>query len=311
MTLARQRTLEEVGEFGLIERVRKMNPKGAGVELGIGDDTAVVKIGNKKILFTTDMILEGKHFDLNEATGFEIGWKALAVNLSDIAAMGGLPTHAVVAVGLPGKLSLNFVREIYRGIRALCRRFRVSVVGGDTNASEKLVVSVALLGEANFRVVAKRSDAKPGDVIFVSGPLGGSYASKKHLRFVPRIREAQFLMKHTRLHAMMDISDGLASDIHRLAEKSGVGACLVGEAIPRLQGISLNQALTDGEDFELLFTLSAKEASKLSLLVHGRHGLPPFSPIGKIMPKSYGIRLLGSGGKNEPLACKGFDHYRK
>lgn len=305
-----QKTLKEAGEFGLIERIRRMMPGAPAVLMGIGDDTAVLRIGNKKVFFTTDMILEDRHFRMSEATGFEIGWKALAVNISDIAAMGGIPTHAVVALGAPGDLSLNFIHEIYTGIRTLARRFHVTVVGGDTNASDKLVVSVSLLGEAVRGLVATRSAAKAGDVVFVSGFLGGSRASKKHLRFVPRIKESQFLMKHTQMHAMMDISDGLASDIHRITERSGVGACLSSEAIPCTPGVHLGQALTEGEDFELLFTLSPKEAAKLMVSSAARRGLAPFHAVGKIMPKAYGVRLVGANGKDEILPAKGFDHFK-
>ncbi|OGW80401.1 MAG: thiamine-phosphate kinase [Omnitrophica bacterium RIFCSPHIGHO2_02_FULL_51_18] len=310
VSAGRLRTLRQAGEFGFIERVRKMLPKGAGVELGIGDDAAVLKIGNKTVLFTTDMIIEDKHFRLGQASGFEIGWKALGVNLSDIAAMGGVPTHAVVALGAPGDLPLRFAHDIYRGIRAAARRFRVNIIGGDTNASKKLILSIALLGEANQGKVTRRSGAKLGDIIFVSGTLGGSYASKKHLRFTPRIKESQFLLRHFDVHAMMDISDGLASDIFRLTEASRVGACLSTAAIPCTPGVHFGQALTEGEDFELLFTLSPKEASKLALVSGKKRGLASFCPVGKIMPKSYGVRLVDANGKGGPLEDKGFDHFK-
>ncbi len=302
-------TLKETGEFGFIDRIRKMLPCGTGVERGIGDDAAVLRIGNKKVLFTTDMILEDRHFVLGEASGFEIGWKALSVNLSDIAAMGGVPTHAVVALGMPARLPLRFAVDITKGICALARRFRVNVVGGDTNASEKLIVSVALLGEAPHGLVTTRSGARPGDIVFVSGFLGGSAASRKHLRFIPRLREAGFLTAHFNVHAMMDISDGLASDIHRLCEQSGTGVCLSEEAIPRQATVTLKQALTDGEDFELLFTLSAKDAARL-VLFRPKRSLTPFHEVGKIMPKPYGIRLVTADGASRPLKPAGFDHYR-
>lgn len=303
------RSMREIGEFGFIEMLRRHAGKGRGVELGIGDDAAVLRFGRRRLLLTTDMILEGVHFQIGAATGFEIGWKALAVNVSDIAAMGGVPAYAVTAIGVPPRLPLRFVREIYAGLRASARLFRVSIVGGDTNASEKLVLSVALLGETDPRGVARRSGAKPGDTIFVSGVLGGSYDSKKHLRFIPRMKEARFLMRHFKVHAMMDISDGLASDIRRICERSGTGARLEEAAIPRLSDVSLKQALCDGEDFELLFTLSPKDAARLRHFSKQRT-LAPFHAVGTIMPDAYGIRLVGRDGRQKRLSPNGFDHFK-
>lgn len=302
--------LSELGEFGLIEVLRKKIKTGASVRLGIGDDTAVVRPGaGRELLFTTDMLIEDRHFKLSDATAFEIGWKALAVNVSDIAAMGGVPTHAVAAVGLPKNLTLDFVSELYQGLRSLAKCFKVNIVGGDTNQSDKLIIAVSLLGEVKRGAFVSRGGAKPGDVIFVTGSLGGSYASQKHLNFTPRLDEARFLVSHFKINSMIDISDGLASDIRRIAEESGVGAVLSKEAIPvsRFAG-DFNAALTDGEDFELLFTLSPKEAARLT-----RHstqkGLAPFHPIGKIVEKRRGIKLVRDDRKTEPLPPKGFDHY--
>lgn len=305
------RPLGQLGEFGLIEEIRKLVfTDSKTVLLGIGDDAAVLKpSGKKRLLFTTDMLIEDEHFRLKEATPFEIGWKALAVNLSDIAAMAGAPTHAVISMGLPKKLRFGFVRELYRGMETLARRFKVNLVGGDTNRSEKLVLSVALLGEADAKDYVTRSGAEPGDVIFVSGFLGGSYASKKHLHFMPRIEEARFLTRHFKIHAMIDLSDGLSSDICRIAEASRVGAFLAKGSIPLSKfARDVNAAMNDGEDFELLFTLSPKEAARLTLYPFGKKGTS-FHPIGRIVEKKYGVRLVDKSGKSAPLAGKGFDHF--
>ena len=304
--------MKTIGEFGLIRQIRNTtrvsNP---AVLMGIGDDTAVIRGSSKKdMLFTTDMLIEGIHFEITEASPYEIGRKALAVNLSDIAAMGGWPTVAVVAVGLPPDLPPKFVRELYEGIEDLASSFNVSIVGGDTNRSGKIVISVALLGEVEKNKALLRSGAKEGDVIFVTGLLGGSYASKWHLNFIPRLEESRFLSRHFKIHAMIDISDGLASDIHRVCEESGVGAILSQEAIPVSPFAKKREAaLTDGEDFELLFTLSPKEAARLTLYSSDRN-IGPFWPVGKIVPRRQGIKMTGPRGSVKDLPEKGYDHFK-
>jgi thiamine-monophosphate kinase len=304
------KTLANVGEFGLIERLRKKIKKGSGVRLGIGDDAAVVRANRgKELLFTTDMLIEDRHFRRREATAFEIGWKALAVNVSDIAAMGGRPTYAVAAVGLPKNLGIGFADGIYKGLCALAKRFGISLVGGDANQSDKVVIAVSLLGEIKPGAFVGRGGARPGDVIFVTGSLGGSYKSRKHLRFTPRIAESQFLLKRFKIHSMIDVSDGLASDIRRIAEESGVGAVLSKEAIPVSRfAKNFEAAVTEGEDFELLFALSSKEAARLSSYPL-KKGLAPFHPIGRIVEKQRGIKLTRDDRKIEAFPQKGFDHF--
>ena len=290
------------GEFELIKKIKRWTQTDSRVVLGIGDDAAVLRSSRgRDILFTTDMLIEGYHFRLSEATPYEIGRKALAVNLSDMAAMGGLPTHAVAALGLPKKLSGIFTKNLYRGLNDLARRFHVNLVGGDTNRSDKLILSVALLGEVEKGKAVRRSGARVGDRIFVSGPLGGSYASRKHLNFIPRLKEARALVKNFDVHAMMDISDGLASDVRRLAEASGVGVLLEEKSIPvSPHAKNVRQALTEGEDFELLFTVSEKEARPL---------IKKYHEVGRVVPKKEGVRLLKKNGRTVPLAG-GFDHFK-
>ena len=290
------------GEFDLIKRIKQGTKNDARVVLGIGDDTAVLCApGNKEILFTTDMLIEDRHFRVKEATPYEIGRKALAVNLSDIAAMAGVPTHAVVAVGLPKKYTGRFLKDLNRGIQGLARQFHVNVVGGDTNRSEKVLLSVALLGEVEKGKALTRSGARVGDAVCVTGPLGGSYASKKHLNFIPRIEEARYLARHFHIHAMMDISDGLASDARRLCEASGVGIRLEEKAIPVSRHAKhVREALNEGEDFELLFTLSQKEVVRLP-----KH----CSVIGSVTRESHGLKLLKQNGAVITLRG-GFDHFQ-
>jgi thiamine-monophosphate kinase len=301
-----------MNEISFIDYLKKKVPTAKHVLAGIGDDAAVLQTRHgDKLLLTTDMLIEDQHFKCSKATGFEIGWKAMAVNISDIAAMGGLPTHAVVSVGLPKTLSVDFVKEIYKGLQAVSKRFHVSLVGGDTNASKKIVISVALLGRVGKKQLVKRAGARIGDVIFVTGFLGGSYNSKKHLNFTPRIAESQYLVNHFKIHAMMDISDGLASDIFRLAQASGVGAILSKEAIPVSESArDADQALTEGEDFELLFTLSPKEAARLTLSEPSKK-MAPFHPIGKIISRKQGVRLARANQESCILQEKGYDHFRE
>ncbi|MBI4432835.1 MAG: thiamine-phosphate kinase [Candidatus Omnitrophica bacterium] len=304
------KTLNAIGEFGLIEQIRGWVKKAdKSVVMGIGDDAAVLRLGGAKdLLFTTDMLIEDRHFRRGEATAYEIGRKALAVNVSDIAAMGGAPQCAVVALGVPSDLRVDFVKDLYKGMNDLARAFGVKLVGGDTNHSDKIIISVALLGEVGRGKAALRSGAKAGDVVFVTGELGGSYSSKKHLNFTPRIKEARYLTEHFKIHAMMDLSDGLASDLTRMSQASRVGFILSEDAIPVSKYENLQKALTDGEDFELLFTLAPRDAAKLTL-TYDRKKMAPIHPIGKVVEKKYGLRILKKDGTYSLLEGKGFEHF--
>lgn len=296
------KTLKQSGEFGWIVMAKKYCK-------GIGDDTAVLRGTKKDLLLTTDMLVEGRHFRRSQATPYEIGWKAMAVNLSDIAAMGGKPIAAVVALGAPASTTVKFLNELYRGLHAAAKRFGADIVGGDTNASKQLTLAVTLLGEVEKGKAVLRSGARLGDWIFVTGSLGGSYASKKHLRFIPRLREAQWLFKNCLVNAMMDLSDGLASDLGHICEASGVGAILNEKAIPvSSKAHTVTQALSEGEDFELLFTLSAKEGALL-LRKKIPAGFPKFTHVGWVV-KGSRVEWLRKNGRLEKLSLKGFDHYR-
>lgn len=301
--------LSALGEFGWIALIqKKLTPKKVNV-FGVGDDTAVLPGTSKNILLTTDMILEGRHFNRSDATAYEIGRKALAVNLSDIAAMAGIPKYAVVAVGLPGNLRTSYAMDILRGMKDLARRFRVEIVGGDTNRSDKIILSVTLTGEVEATKAVLRSGAKKGDWIFVSGALGGSYASKKHLRFMPQIKLARELSHFVHLNAMMDISDGLFSDLGHICKESRVGAVLMAAQIPLSNAlVTLEAALTEGEDFELLFTVSDKDARKI---LSSRAFRRKVYPVGRITDEHPGIHLLDEKGRRLYLKKKGFDHFKR
>lgn len=293
--------LSELGEFGVIELLKQYRGAGASVVKGIGDDTAVVPLDAKRyLLLTTDMLMEGVHFERN-ASPRAIGYKALACSISDIAAMGGRPRYALVSLGVPGSLSWAFVCDLYKGMDTLARKFAVAIVGGDTIKSAKLVINVAMTGEARREDVVYRKGARPGDLIFVTGPLGKSLPTGWHLRFVPRVKEARYLVRHVKPTSMIDISDGLAADLGHILGESKVGAVLDEKKIPRRAGANLRQALYDGEDFELLFTVSRRKAALLRK--------NKFYPIGEIVQRSKGLLLRDKNQRLTKINIQGYTHF--
>ena len=291
------KTVSSIGEFGLIELIRKQLRVDSRVVRGIGDDTAVLPYsGSKYLLLTTDMLAENVHFT-RRMSAEDVGHKALACNISDIAAMGGLPTFAVVSIGIPKSLPVSYVSDLYKGMQKLASQFGVSVVGGDTIKSDKIVINVALLGEVEKKYLVTRDGASSGDWIFVTGPLGGSLKSGRHLTFIPRLAQARFLVKSFKPSAMMDISDGLAGDLNHILKASKVGAQLWQQDIPRTKGSSLKQALTDGEDFELLSTLPQIQAKKL-LDWQSRTKKWFFYPVGLI-----------TSNRKQLISTKSFTHF--
>lgn len=301
-----KKKLKALGEFGLIERISRRTKVDKSVIQGIGDDAAVLRFGRDKyLLLASDMLIEGVHFRREAAPPELIGHKALAVNISDIAAMGGIPRYALISVGLPEDSSIEFADRLYEGIRKLARKFKINIVGGDTSSSPELIIDIALLGEVKKRHLTLRSGARVGDAVMVTGRLGGSRAGK-HLKFTPRLKEAQFLVKNFALHSMIDISDGLSSDLKQMVKASRVGAVIYEELIPVSNcAASLNSALNEGEDFELLFTLPEAEAKKLA-----RKSLRKFKvkQIGRIVAGKEGIKLVRPSGKAHPLPAAGFRH---
>ena len=251
------------GEFDYIAWIRRRTANSAGVIVGPGDDCAVVKPPTRPLLITTDILTEGVDFVPAETTPDAIGRKAMAVNLSDIAAMAGTPLYAVVGLVLPRAGGIAIAEGLHRGLADEAARYGVAIVGGDTNSWDGgLVVSVTLFGEASEGGAILRSGAEVGDDLFVTGPCGGSLLGR-HFTPMPRIAEAQALVRDFRIHAMIDVSDGLAADLFHVIQESGVGARLFAEAIPihadavsrsRSTGkTALHHALADGEDFELIF----------------------------------------------------------
>jgi thiamine-monophosphate kinase len=309
-----------VTEFELIERLTQALPSHPAVVVGAGDDCAVLDLGlpDRLILFKTDAVVQGVHFD-HRARPRQVGHKALGRCLSDVAAMAGQPVAAVVTLGLPPSFDPGWVEAVYAGLKALAARYQVGIVGGEVTANpERVFISVALLGTVARGKCVRRCGAQPGDAIFVTGELGGALAGR-HLEFEPRLVEAQWLAEHFSIHAMIDLSDGLASDLRHLLRAGQVGAELLSTAIPisraaRLQARAessakppLLAALTDGEDFELLFTVASRDA--VPLLDAWKRQFPslPLSCIGKITANP-GISIRTPDGVR-PLTEHGYMHF--
>jgi len=296
--------LSELGEFGLIKRIKKLIKTDASVVKGIGDDCAVLKFDNNRYqLFTCDMIVEGVDFTLKD-NPYLIGRKALAQSISDIAACAGLPHYCLVSLGMPKAVSVETIEQICKGIIALAKRFKINMVGGDISRSRQLTIDVTILGSVEKKYLVTRDGAKIGDIIFVTGSLGGSILGK-HLKFMPRLKEARFLTKNFKVNAMIDISDGLILDLSHILEQSNVGAVIYESLIPLShQARDLKDALYMGEDFELLFTLSSKEAAKIS-----SNKLANLKPIGEITDKGCGLRLVDKKNKERIIRPEGFQHF--
>lgn len=246
------------GEEKLIGAIRRwlggVSPR---APFGIGDDCAVLAPSRGQQLITVDPVIYGRHFDATVPPQ-AVGAKLLKRNLSDLAAMGGRPVAAVLALTLDGRVSRAWLQAFYRGLATSARKYRVSIVGGDVaQADGVLAASLTLLGEAAGPRVLTRIGAKIGDWIHVTGALGGSLASGHHFRFAPRLAEGAWLARHTEVRAMMDVSDGLAKDLRALTP-AGASPALEAAALPRRGTASIQAALTDGEDYELVFALARR-----------------------------------------------------
>ncbi len=309
-----------MNEFDLIRRLTGDLPTNDSVVVGAGDDCAVLDVGvpDRVLLFKTDAVVQGIHFT-NDTAPEKIGHKALARCLSDIAAMGGTPTAALVTIGLPRKFDAALVETIYAGMNALARRHGVAIAGGETTTNpERILISVALIGFAPRNKVLLRNGAKAGDAIFVTGELGGSLAGR-HLEFEPRLAEARWLADRCSVHAMIDLSDGLAGDLRHVLNASHVGAELLKSAIPISRAAkeiskrgdaakpALVAALTDGEDFELLFTVAGKDAVPLLDAWKKKFPKLKLSCIGKIVP-GQGLVLRDQRGAH-PFNAPGYVHF--
>jgi thiamine-monophosphate kinase len=309
-----------MNELELIRLLTASLPANASVITGAGDDCAVLDLGvpDRFVLFKTDAVVEGIHFT-RETPPEKIGHKALARCLSDIAAMAGTPAAALVTLALPREFDPKFVEAIYSGMNTLARRHNVAIAGGETTTNpERVLISIALLGTVARQNCLRRSGSKPGDALFVTGRLGGSLAGQ-HLDFEPRLAEARWLADRFNIHAMIDLSDGLAGDLRHLLEPAALGAELLKSAIPISRAAKhqakaessakppLLAALTDGEDFELLFTIASGEA--VLLLDAWKKQFPdvPLTCIGKITATA-GVKLRDKDGYL-PMPAHGYLHF--
>lgn len=302
-------------EAEFVQWLRQRLPTPARLLLGIGDDAAVLSLRNPDgCVVTTDLLCDGVHFRLESTRPQQIGRKALAVNLSDLAAMASVPEAAFISLLLPRAAEPSLAQQVYEGLIALAEAYQVTIAGGDTNTWEgPLVINVTLLGSLSARGPLRRGGAQVGDAILVTGQLGGSL-SGHHLTFQPRVREALLLHANYDLHAGMDISDGLALDLSRLLQESGAGAVIetpripiapAAQAMSRSSGRSpLQHALSDGEDFELLITSSAAEADRL---LHDQPLSIPITRIGTVVARR-GQWQVDAQGHQTPLPASGYLH---
>lgn len=286
------------------------------VSVGIGDDGSVLQLAaDAQLVTVTDMLLDGVHFKLAEIDPALAGRKAVAVNLSDLAAMAATPVAAFISLAIPRNVSQSapgWLERLYDGIEELARRYGFTVAGGDTNAWDgPFAINVCLIGTAIAPRIPLRSDARPGDLLFVTGPLGGSLSSGRHLRFEPRFDAMRWLIDNVALHAVMDISDGIATDLPRMMTASGTGAVILEDCIPIHPDVSarltpaarFQAALCDGEDFELLFSVPPEATERLL-------AAPPLlrcTQIGHVTDNGT-ILIEDSSGRTRPLQPGGWQH---
>ena len=317
--------INKIGEFGLIDKIRKsVRSFSKGVVMGIGDDCAVLEYDKKNyMLFTTDMLVENDHFSLKYSSAEQVGMKAIEQNVSDIAAMGGLPKHAVVSLALPNDADVEFVERLYNGINRKASKYKIDIVGGNITHSREIVINVALIGFVEKKYLALRSGAKIGDIIFCSGDVGKSTAGlellrhgkkgksiKRHLEPKSRLDLAGKLVK-IGINSMIDVSDGVASEVKHICDESKVGALIYADKLPisndtindskKLKKNPVDFALYGGEDFELVFTANKNKIGELKKF--------DATVIGEIVEKKNGIKLIRDGKKINVES--GFDHFKR
>ena len=312
--------VKDIGEFGLIDRITKKSSN-KDVLVGIGDDAAIFKTKKGLQVLTTDCLVEGDHFNREWFSPFQIGMKAIEINVSDIAAMGGLPKYALVSIALPRTLGVEFVDRLYEGMWKTCDKYKIEIIGGNMTHCEKIVISITLTGEVDKKNLCLRSGAKPGDLIFVSGQLGNGRAGlrlfqeridgfkivkKSYLE--PKARLKTALDISSLVNSMIDVSDGLFPEVKHICNRSTCGAIIYKDKIPiseevrdvakKLGEDEYDYALFGGEDFELVYTISEENFEKVNGFL-----------VGKIT-KDKKIRLY-SDGKEESIEDKGYDHFSR
>ncbi len=331
--------LSKIGEFGLINRIRENFMQGlpSGVT-GIGDDCAIIPFNDKDAsLVTTDMLIEDQHFLIDKISPYELGYKSLAVNLSDIAAMGGIPENAFLSLGIPATTDIEWLDEFFRGFRYLASKTNTFLLGGDISKSDKkLIINVAVTGKAARSKIKKRSTAKPGDIICVTDFVGDSggglkallnnlplnkdikYLISRHHMPVPNLDEGRWLSELPGVHAMIDVSDGIESDIHRIMESSDVGAEIDLESIPVSEILlkvsekhnwnKYEIAVNGGEDYCLMLTVKKHQLEYIKNNFSIHFGKPLY-PVGKITNKR-GNLTFKLNKKKIDFSKHGFDHFK-
>ncbi|MGD9208174.1 MAG: thiamine-phosphate kinase [Syntrophobacterales bacterium] len=329
--------LKDIGEFGFIERIKGgCLIRNENVIIGIGDDSCVFKTSAEVAsLLTTDMLVEQIHFLLEAIPPYQLGRKSLAVNMSDIAAMGGTPKEAVLSVAIPDTVDLEYLDALYDGMKAMAKEFEVNLLGGDTTSSPgPLIINIALVGEAQKEEVLYRSTAKVGDVVFLTGPVGSAAAGldiilkgrgadeweeliEAHHNPYPQIKTGRTIASMKVANSLIDVSDGVAADLGHICTESKLGAIIEEEMIPttaqfraycaKFQENSRHLSLHVGEDYVLLGTVPEESATRLQKALES-NGCQ-FHPVGKTVAES-GLRLEGSDGSVEVIGAIGWDHFR-
>lgn len=342
--IRRQARLSDLGEQTLIQSLpSQFSQSSFYPTVGRGDDAAILSLPpSQQVVISTDLLVEGIHFSRKTASFYDIGYKAAAVNLSDVAAMGGTPTAIFVAIALPPSLTYKDWQEFYRGLAVLCRLFHVELLGGDTSSSStSLFIALTILGQIKPRNILTRGGAKVGDLIYVSGTLGDSkagltflkkykrlpqistlsksmkYLVQRHLHPLPRILLGQLLASKPYASSAMDLSDGLSGDLRHLCRESRVGALIYEEQIPmssqmqryakRIRTRPLQWALHGAEDYELLFTVPPQWKQTLEKKVKAAR--IDITQIGVIQPKRYGIRIEYHDHTQETLPQQSYEHF--
>jgi thiamine-monophosphate kinase len=327
--------LSRLGEFGLIERVRRRTGLSPGVSLGIGDDAAWVQTRSGSCLLTTDLLIEDIHFNLKWTSLYALGHKSLAVNMSDIAAMGGTPAYLLLSLGIPARFQTDDVDEFYRGIRSLASKSGIALVGGDMSVAKSLLISACLIGQTRYRPVT-RDGARIGDDIYVTGTVGdsalalkllkhkspklmlpgGKFLLSRHHLPLARLDVGVILARERLARAMIDVSDGLIQDLGHICTESRIGAIIFEEMLPLSRAYrslvgrdGTRHALAGGEDYELLFCARRRDRSRIERLQERIN--VPITRIGTCVPRPNRITVLNSKGRRYSYRAAGHDHFRR
>ncbi len=301
--------LADLGEDRLLNELLPHLASGTAVVAGPGDDCAVVETQDrgKLLVLKTDCVVEGVHF-FRGTVALDVGWKAMMRPLSDFAATSAVPQFALITLMLSEETDVVWVKQLYQGLRTAADRFRVSIVGGETSSTPgAIAISASVIGFVERDRWVSRGGAKPGDDLFVTGRLGGAW-KRKHLRFIPRLMESRWLTKNFSIRAMMDLSDGLGTDLPRLARASKVGFKIETENLPLSRGAKINDAISKGEDYELLFAVPRRENKRLQKKWHRKFPKLPLTHIGSLTSQS-GRSLFAAAGN--PQLKGGYVHFQQ